>query len=477
MSETHEYVLPTKPALTVTLPKDLVIAAVSIDPFYRMGLLGLLPQLHLVCFANDPLTSYLIDHGQPVLSLERSFPEIDLAKRNTESILQSPKLLDAIRSLGNPALFVYKNTEGVAEVAAREGMALIANDHHLSGELENKHAFRELLQGAGFAPYESYTKEEILGQEGQLYHAITARLGNHLVVQDDVLSGGKGTYMVHSESEWRAALISLRGSEEGGTRIVVSQFVTGITSSVQVCLTQYGPVWTGWQQQIVSNSDLCNPDVGGTEQFCGGAWGGVVLSDAMQQKLAAIVTNISTVLQGQGYKGIFGIDLITDAVHDEIYIIEVNARVTGMTPMLTLMQKVAGEIPLQLLHVLELARFPYTIADTSQLVSYNEKERKGSVLILHNKNDHDIALQQELPVGVYAYDAAGVCTFVREGLDPSAIMHENEFLIPDPPALHKPVEPYKRTMCIITNDCVVDTNGVINQQYKAVVAHLEGLFA
>ena len=56
--------------------------------------------------------------------------------------------------------------------------------------------------------------------------------------------------------------------------------------------------------------------------------------------------------------------------NNKIFIIEINSRITGMTPFLTMLQNKNNEIPFQLLHILELGNFEYEIIDPQKMEYY-----------------------------------------------------------------------------------------------------------
>ncbi len=64
------------------------------------------------------------------------------------------------------------------------------------------------------------------------------------------------------------------------------------------------------------------------------------------------VTKIGTEMYRQGFKGMFGVDVVVSEI-GESYVIEVNARQTASVPMYSKIQLLKGETPLSLLHLQE----------------------------------------------------------------------------------------------------------------------------
>ena len=69
-----------------------------------------------------------------------------------------------------------------------------------------------------------------------------------------------------------------------------------------------------------------------------------------------------------------------------MYVLEVNARVTGMTPIYSTLPHVSS-VPFILLHILELAGEHYTIDDASPINGHyslkNSSKENGSLLMYH----------------------------------------------------------------------------------------------
>ncbi len=96
-----------------------------------------------------------------------------------------------------------------------------------------------------------------------------------------------------------------------------------------------------------------------------------------------------------GYKGIFGVDSLIDE-SGKVYTIEVNARITGVTPLLNKLYRQDQDIPFQLLHTLELLDQEYTISGTA-----DERSAEGSLLIMHCQNEASRRLVKAPKSGMY----------------------------------------------------------------------------
>jgi hypothetical protein len=136
---------------------------------------------------------------------------------------------------------------------------------------------------------------------------------------------------------------------------------------------------------------------------------------------------VGSELASHGYKGIFGIDLIITP-ENEVYAIEINARLTGYSHIISDMQLNEGKIPFMLLHLLELGNFKYDVTDTEALPSSGTYKKPVSLLIANNPSDESFTLKHTIRSGLYKYEN-GQVTFVRQTFGLEALKGEDTMLI------------------------------------------------
>jgi hypothetical protein len=243
------------------------------------------------------------------------------------------------------------------------------------------------------------------------YRELRERFGGAFMLQDEESSGSKGSYAIHNEDDYVDAVKSLKKYSQGRT-VVASQFVHGEVSSIQVCITKYGIFSGGIQRQLVDSKYLCNPKLEGATRWCGGEIG-AEYPDIVQHRAQEIASVIGSELSSHGYKGVFGVDLIVTH-EDEVYAIEINARLTGYSHIISDMQMLNGKIPFMLLHILELGNYRYEVTDTEALPSAARYKKPGSLMILNNQSSEDFVLKQYIRPGIYKLVGDRV-EFVKDG--------------------------------------------------------------
>ncbi len=303
-------------------------------------------------------------------------------------------------------------------------LGYIMNSPTIAHAYENKRYFRDEFADLIKMPeYEIKYINEL--DRAASYRDLKDRFCGSFMLQDEESSGSKGTYAIHDHDDYVDAVKSLKLFSRGRT-IVASQFIKGEICSIQVCITKYGIFSGGIQRQLVDSKYLCNTKLAGATKWCGGEVG-ADYPDIVQHQAREIASVVGSELASHGYKGIFGIDLIVTP-DNEVYTIEINARLTGYSHLINDLQLLEGKIPFMLLHALELGNFKFEVTNTDALPSSGTYKKPASLLILNNQLEEDIVLKEYIKPGMYRYEDNKV-VFVRPALNMDALKGEDTMLI------------------------------------------------
>ena len=275
-------------------------------------------------------------------------------------------------------------------------LTYLMNSPTIAHAYENKRYFRD--EFADLIRVPEYTIRYVNELDrAAAYRDLKEEFG-HFVMQDEESFGSKGTFIVKNQDDYVDAVKALKKISYGRS-IVVSKYVKGEASSIQVCISKYGIFNGGVQKQLVDSKYLCNPKLSGATRWCGGELGGEY-PDIVQHQASEIATIIGSELASHGYKGIFGIDLIVTP-ENEVYAIEINARHTGYSFLISDMQMNQSKIPFMLLHALELGNFEYEVTDLDALPSMSRYKRPISYMILMNTTEEDFIVSKDIKAGLY----------------------------------------------------------------------------
>lgn len=319
---------------------------------------------------------------------------------------------------------------------------LLMNSPAIAHAYENKRYFRD--EFADLIRMPDYLIRHIAElDKATAYHDLRDEFGS-FVMQDEESSGSKGTYLVKNHDQYVSAVKSLKKNASGRS-IVISKFIDGMAYSVQVCVTKYGVFSAGVQKQLLDSRYLCNPDLVGATRWCGGELGGQH-PDIVQHQAHEMATIVGSELASHGYKGIFGIDLIINP-ENEVYAIEINARQTGYSAIISDMQLRNGKIPFMLLHALELGNFEYEVTNLDALPSSGSQNRPYSLLIINNPLSTDFELKEYIRPGVYKFENSKL-SFEKETYSIEKLKGEDRFLITSRYSPGDQIQPGKRILRI-----------------------------
>ena len=135
---------------------------------------------------------------------------------------------------------------------------------------------------------------------------------------------GLGNYFVRNESDVQATRSEIERLWPGSD-LVINEIIEDIIGDfgIQFYLHRDGRVvWLGFTEQKFNEAMRWS---GGHFQFS--------LQDKLYEAFQPIVTATARYLHGQGYFGVVGVDILQNR-SDEFFLVDVNPRLTGITPFL-----------------------------------------------------------------------------------------------------------------------------------------------
>lgn len=386
---------------------------------------------------------------------------------SVSKLLKSKKFVETFRNDRKRKFVMYSPLDPPYKV---NPLAFLMNSPTIAHAYENKRYFRDEFSDRIRVPeYEICYMGEL--DKAASYKNLQEKYG-WFMLQDEESSGSKGTYAIKSQDDYVEALKSLKKFSRGRT-IVVSKFVHGEPASIQVCVTKYGIFNGGIQRQLIDSKYLGNTSLEGANKWCGGEVGDEY-PDLIHHQANEIASIVGSEVARHGYKGIFGIDLIITPDH-EVYAIEINARLTGYSHLISDLQMQNGKIPFMLLHALELGNYDYNVTDTEALPSSNRYKKPASLMIVNNPLDDDLILKHEIKSGVYKL-VGGKVEFVKEGYTLKSLRSEDQMLIFSRHAKGDTVERGRRVLKVMKYGKTMGKNGDLNKKARDTMAAIKNTF-
>ena len=284
-------------------------------------------------------------HPHVFVPEERPYREFESIEEINNYLLEHKEVRDLVGDDGGLALFVFFDEE-TEELAKELGLKLAMPPAALRHRLDSKIVTTQLGNEAGVPSVpnrlgRASTYDELL--------ELATGLGTDLVVQTPYGDSGKTTYFVKSEDDWN--------DELAGEELKVMKRINCRAVAVEAVLTRHGTVVGPVMRDLTGYPEL-TPYRGG---WCGNDIFSEALSSEHRERARVLTQQLGDRLAGEGYRGFFEVDYLVDLDTGELYLGELNPRLSGVTSMTNVTAGAYAEIPLFLLHLIEFLDVPYEI--------------------------------------------------------------------------------------------------------------------
>ena len=177
-------------------------------------------------------------------------------------------------------------------------------------------------------------------------------LGSDLVVQTPYGDSGQTTFFIAAEGDWR-----LHGKKVVGEDLKVMTRIEAHETAIEGVVTRHGTLVGPLMTELAGFPEL-TPYEGG---WCGNDVFADVLSEQQRTQARAYTQAMGERLRREGYLSYFEIDFLADADSGEIFLGELNPRVTGASSITNVTAMSYGDMPLFLFHLLEYMDVDYEI--------------------------------------------------------------------------------------------------------------------
>jgi hypothetical protein len=162
--------------------------------------------------------------------------------------------------------------------------------------------------------------------------------------------------------------------------------------------------------------------------WCGNDIFPEALSAEHRQRARALTRQLGDRLASEGYRGFFEVDYLADLDTGELYLGELNPRVSGVSSMTNATAGAYADMPLFLFHLLEYMGIDYEIdvEDINRRWAQDASVDVWSQLVLKQTDDRVELITDAPRTGVWRIDEGGQIAFGRWGNDWHSIHDESE---------------------------------------------------
>lgn len=347
-------------------------------------------------------------------------PTFDSIEAINAYLLGHKEVVDRVRAEGGGKALFLMFDEEVERLAREAGLEVAFPSAALRSRLDSKIETTRLGNEAGVP-----SVPNVLGRarsyDGLVSLARGAGLGDDLVVQTPYGDSGQTTFFVGSRADWDE-------HEQGliDEHLKVMKRISCREAAIEGVITRHGTLVGPLMTELTGYPEL-TPYGGG---WCGNDVFATALSESHRALAREYTRRMGERLRQEGYLGYFELDVLADMESGELYLGELNPRVTGASSMTNVTAVAYGDMPLFLFHLLEFMDVDYEIdvAELNEAWAAPSAIDEWSQFILKDTADKVEVITEAPPSGIWRLDpdAHGGIRFVRRETDWHSVASEDE---------------------------------------------------
>jgi len=204
----------------------------------------------------------------------------------------------------------------------------------------------------------------------------------------------------------------------------VMKRINNKAAAVEACITRLGTIVGPFMIDLTGYPEL-TPYKGG---WCGNDLFPEALTSTQRATAVGHVQRLGGRLAKEGYKGFLEIDVLVDTDTDEVYLGELNPRISGASSMTNVTAGAYADVPLFLFHLLEFMDVDYVV----DVEDINERWLELAAidvwaqLIMKEPVDSVERILAAPRTGTYRLDEDGKLTFARVSHDWHQVTDQDE---------------------------------------------------
>lgn len=336
-------------------------------------------------------------------------------------LLVHPEVIEYINSRkvngqAGKALFLMFN-EKTEQLARILGLDVCFPSAALRTFLDNKVNTNRIAEKAGVACVPNVLSK--VTSYDQL-REISAALGENLVIQTPFGDSGHTTFFISNEAEYNLYAEEILKEDE----VKIMKRINCKGTAIEGCVTQHGTIVAPLMTELVG-FDALTPYKGG---WCGNEIYPNAFNADIREKAKVYTQRFGDQLRKEGYKGYFELDYLIDQDNGEVYLGELNPRVSGVSSLTNHSKFAMTDVPLFLFHMLEWMEIPYEInADelTNRWAEAQNMDSWSQLVIKHTRKTLELATKVPRS-GIWEMKNNGNINFKKMDAHRQSIVGDNE---------------------------------------------------
>jgi len=336
-------------------------------------------------------------------------------------LLQHPEVQDYLKTRSKEkkagkVMFLMFD-EQTEKLAKKQGLETMFPSAKMRTFLDNKVNTNRIAEKAGVAcvPY-------VLSEVKDYKHLqkVSKSLGEDLVIQTPFGDSGHTTFFISNEEEFKKHEEEIVKEKE----VKVMKRINCRGSAIEACVTRHGTIVAPLMTELVGFKEM-TPYKGG---WCGNEIYPNAFTPQLRKKAAEYTQLFGDQLRKEGYKGYFELDFLIDQDNGEIYLGELNPRVTGASSITNHAVFALADAPLYLFHILEWMDVDYelNIKDINRRWAKQENTDSWSQLVIKHTEDTIEIISAAPRSGIWKMYDTGHIQYDRMDTHRRAVESESE---------------------------------------------------
>jgi len=397
---------------------DVPIYFVGATPFNLLGLDRWVRNFSYIAYYD----SWDGVHPRVFTPRHRPYIEFDSGEEINNWLLENAEVM-AFISRRQPAgvrpkivmVFFDEQTEAICDEL---GYDLILPSARLRARLDSKLVTTQLGNEVD-VPSVPNVLTTVSDWPGLTAAAAAAGLGSDLVIQMPYGDSGKTTFFVSAEADWNRYRDQIAGQP-----VKVMKRINHRPMAVEAVLTGRGTMVGPFMSELTGHS-LLTPYRGG---WCGNEMFPEVIMGELRTRAAQMIRRLGDRLGAEGYRGFFEVDVLIDTDAGEVYLGELNPRISGASAITNVTAGAYADMPLFAFHLLEFmdVDFDFDLDEVNERWERLAAADVWSHMIIKETSPVVERIDAAARTGQYSLDADGALVFTRDALDWHQLQNESE---------------------------------------------------
>ncbi len=321
-------------------------------------------------------------------------------------LLEHKTVVDFIKSKGpGRAVFLFFDEE-TEKICKELDLELCFPSAKLREEIDNKVLATRIGTEANVHSVPN-TLAKIDNYETLTQASNHANLGDDLVVQTAFGDSGHTTFFITCAEDYAKHAEEIEAEPE----VKIMKRINCRGAALEACVTRHGTIVGPLMTELVGFKEL-TPYRGG---WCGNEVCPEAFSKQVRESARESTFRFGEALRKRGYRGYFECDYLYDLDNDEVYLGEINPRITGASSMTNLASFAHADAPLFLFHLLEWSNVEFDLNVKELNERWSDPENIGgwSQLVIKHTEDSVKYITDAPKSGIWRLNEDGGVEFVR----------------------------------------------------------------